>query len=619
MKKFRWLSLLCSLIMCFSVFGLAACDLGNLEPNDEIDPSDQVNASDYLKGITVIYEPEAKSEADKFVDGFTNTTMYFNQLLDRQFSMLADDILFRLYTVYGNTEDVNETISLKDKDSNNVTLLSGPTASYNRGDTILKYDGGYKLSNGNNANISGGINLTEPATYAAYIFDNSQGKYLLSYNSSVRSSKLTENFNFIGFDPFTNEASYCAIEGIKCSRDGENISFISDSSKAWKWSTPGYFKDRTSKYKDNLKMALSKVLSTGTVDVTDTYTSFNYDETAYQNNLSKIDHLGILNYDTKLIKQLIKYNIIGKDLIDEDNYALELLSNKFDITNFNKVIEKELYTTELDENALSELDKMHDYKAYELIVDSMVDTLVENAFTGTDVKIYTEMPRLQVKDIDYKDIDSESEPYWTTTGLQIKSIIYRPKQEMRLDVLIANFEQMEQEGTTYYANINITFVANGTQFKGSTTSTIKYGDQSSTEEREDSGSINPGDYSGKEDQELVDNTFEIEPVDLFEADLPEKQNGNVDQSALKWTAGYNGYEGIYSTINNPFEMVQSEESNSIASYYSAGNNYLELTFEYFTDEAMLNPCNETISTLKFRPIEMITFTWKDYDKDNTEE
>lgn len=618
MKKLRWLSLLCSLIMCFSVFGLVACDLGNLEPNDEIDSSDQVNTSDYLKGITVIYEPEAKSEGDKFVDGFTNTTMYFNQLLDRQFSMLADDILFRLYTIYGNTKDVIGTIDLRDKDSNNVTLLSGPTASYNMGDTILKYDEGYKLSNGNKVNaVTDVINLTEPATYAFYSFGNKgKGQYPLSYDPSG-TSNLIKNFNFIGKDP-TGIISNCAIEGIKCSRNGENITFILDTSKAWKWSTPGCFIDGTSGYKDNLKMALSKVLSTGTVDVTDTYTNFNFDETAYQNNLSKIDHLGILNYDTKLIKQLIKYNIIGKDLIDEDNYALELLSNKFDITNFNYVIE-DLYTAELDENALSELDKMHDYKAYELIVDSMVDTLVENTFTGTDVKIYTEMPRLQVKDIDYKDIDSESEPYWTATGLQIKSIIYRPKQEMRLDVLIANFEQMEQEDTTYYANINITFVANGTQFKGSTTSTIKYGDQSSTEEREDSGSINPGDYSGKEDQELVDNTFEIEPVDLFEADLPKKQNGNVDQTALKWTAGYNGYEGIYSTINNPFEMVQSDESNSIASYYSAGNNYLELTFEYFTDEAMLNPCNETISTLKFRPIEMITFTWKDYDKDNTEE
>lgn len=615
MKKFRWLSLLCSLIMCFSVFGLAACDLGNLDPNDEVDPADQVNASDYLKGITVIYEPEARSEDDKFVDGFTNTTMYFNQLLDRQLSMLADDILFRLYTIYGNTVDVDGTIYLKDKENDEVSLLSGPTASYKRGNTILKYDNGYKLSNGNNADINV-INLTEPSTYAFYSFgSNGEGRYRLSYDSSDKTSYLKKNFNFIGVN-ISNNVENCAITGVKFNR--ESGRFISDSSKAWKWSVSDNFIARTTEYKANLKMALSKVLSTGTVDVADTYTSFNYDETAYQNNLSKIDHLGILNYDTKLIKQLIKYNIIGKDLIDEDNYALELLSNKFDITNFNSVIE-DSYTAELDENSVAELDKMHDYKAYELIVDSMVDTLVENAFTGTDVKIYTEMPRLQVKDIDYKDIDSESEPYWTATGLQIKSIIYRPKREMRLDVLIPNFEQMEQEGTTYYANINITFVANGTQFKGSTTSTIKYGDQSSTEEREDSGSINPGDYSGKEDQELVDNTFEIESVDLFEADLPKKQNGNVDQTALKWTAGYNGYEGVYSTINNPFEMVQSEESNSIASYYSAGNNYLELTFEYFTDEAMLNPCNETISTLKFRPIEMITFTWKDYDKDNTEE
>ena len=94
------------------------------------------------------------------------------------------------------------------------------------------------------------------------------------------------------------------------------------------------------------------------------------------------------------------YNIIGKNLIDADNASRDLLASKATMENFTYTIEPastDGYTTE----QLAELDSMHNYKAYELVVNSMVDTLVANKFENYNVLIYPQMARLQTKNIPF--------------------------------------------------------------------------------------------------------------------------------------------------------------------------------------------------------------------------
>ena len=596
MKKLRYLSILFSLIMFFScsIF-LVACSPKGLDDGDEggsggsSSQEEDIEIKDYVQGITVLYRPEVGSLDDMYYDGFSAgigfgmTKTYFNDLADRQLSMLADDILFRLETVYGNGyESGYDSARLTDKDNNDVKLLNTESASYKFADTILKNDSGYKYADGTVANGTV-INLTDVASLA-YQLSTSLGT--MTYDATSTNA-LVKNFQFSG-----------AIAGSKYNRTGNSFT-SSDSSYAWKWSSTTQYTDRTASYKSNLKMALSEVLSTGVVDANKVATDFTFDQAKYTANLNKLTHLGILSYDAEVIKQMIKYNIIGKNLIDADNASRDLLASKTTMENFTYTIEPastDGYTTE----QLTELDSMHNYKAYELVVNSMVDTLVANKFSTQDVLIYPQMARLQTKNIPFSDMDrtekdedgnEQPAPYWTDTGLDIQSIILRPKNKMLLSLVIGQVEQNTDPAlTSLFARVNVNYVAGGVLHTGSTSLEVAYGDMSTTEplETPDMGDPSGGSTSGNLDGPNIpeapnNNDFQIDIEDMFGSQFADGEN--------PWLYTYNGYEGEFTTINNPFTMVQTD-SVSIATFYNAGNNYLEMTIEFFTDDALTAPLTE---------------------------
>ena len=154
MRKNKSLSLLCSLILAVSTLFLVAC--GGKDKTG-------IDVSKYISGITVLYMPEANTNDDKFTDGFTGNDMYFSNLLDRQFSMLADDILFRLNGVYG-TGYMADGIKLTDGENNDVTY-GAKIASYLKRDGIVPYVEGYKYSDGTVA-TEATLDISQPAAYA---------------------------------------------------------------------------------------------------------------------------------------------------------------------------------------------------------------------------------------------------------------------------------------------------------------------------------------------------------------------------------------------------------------------------------------------------------------------
>lgn len=583
MKKYKAIAFLCSLILTLSTLFLVACNPGG---DESIDPSK------FISGITVLYKPVAGSTDDEFVDGFTNNSMKFNALLDRQFSMIADDILFRLNGVYGSGY-MADGIRLTDASNNDVSYAT-KVASYLKKDGIMAYNEGYKYSDGSAASEAA-LDITQPAAYA-FTMHGADGAGLGTFTYSAASTNsLVKNFSFAG-----------AIGGTKFNRDTE-LSFIADVNKAWKWSNASYYIDRTTDYKKFVKNALSVILTTGIVDVEATATTFDIAETDYVNNLSNMSHLGILSYDKELIKQFIKYNIIGKDLIDADNAILESLQSKTTLTNFNYNIEPDATTLEsMTPEQIAELNTLHEYKAYEVIVDSIVETMLTNKFSETIVPIYPAAARLKFEHVKYSDMDvTETNENGQTTNKQywcekpnVVSVIIRPKAKHILGSIQGGLEYFgtkmkDAQGNELdeiFIKVNVTYMCYGKEYKGSTSTNVSYGSVSGESTLPEVDTSNNKTSSGvtgdKPDTGECPtiNEYRIYAQDVFEQQLKDEGRLTDDGNVIPpWIGRYEfDVDGAITTINNPFTMVQTD-SVSTAMYFNCGSNYIELSFEFFSD------------------------------------
>jgi hypothetical protein len=280
------------LTSCVGLGGMGGGDDGGSEEEEEAH-----TLGEAVSGIIVLYKPEANSADDKFVDGFGGGDKQFSYLIDRQISMLADDILVRLNAVYGSGLDVESTI-LTDKDENAVNMAMS-AATYLRKDTISKHDGEYKLSDG--TAVGSAINLNEAGTIANALYgSDGSGKGLLAYVEA--GNVLSKNFQFAG-----------AIGGAKLTRADKATGVLAATTggTAWNWGNQTYYVTGSSNitggtYKDYLRMALSDILANGYDYSTDkAYTDYSFNQAAYDENLKKIDHLGVGTADAEVIKKFI--------------------------------------------------------------------------------------------------------------------------------------------------------------------------------------------------------------------------------------------------------------------------------------------------------------------------
>ena len=633
MKKYKFLTIILSLFLCFSLFALTACSTGNLEDPDlggdsvedgggsssggddggdepEPEPEPDVATSDYFDGVVILFRPDPNSAEDRFTDGVTGTQMTFNQLLDRQISMLADDILNRLAGVYGTGYgSIEKVTELKDKDGISPEYQSIP-ASYVAKNAFATYDeveGGYLYSDGSVADGSY-FDLTQIASWANAVYTENG-----TLTNSINSTEIFKyNFGLInainGFSMKTKTRT--DEETPKWSFRGFNDNSDVAIEYQWNWNTNSdtiNHPDTNSlfmNYRDNLRLALSSLLLTGEYDADNSY---DFDQTTYDNNLSNIGHIGLLSYDKQVIKNFIKDVIIGKDLIDADNEALRLLNENFDLTNFTGIEPDAETLLTMTESERDVLDTMHTYKAYDLIVDAIVEQAASNTFDGV-APIYAEMPRLSSMYMSWEQIDAEAEAtgteFKTSTSLRINSIIILPKDIVRLNLALCFFEALTGD-KDFYAKVNINFVADDNSYTTSKNTPVKIGEQEVGDYEEGTG----GNSSGPNIPELSssDNTFLIEASDFGEKEdnpfyVGESEDGSTDLPFDPPEGMGDG--GIYefpiwsphnlpiddiTTFNNPYTM---EQSNSVSAtvYFDGGSNYMELSFEFFEDEGCTTPC-----------------------------
>ncbi len=616
MYKKRVLSIVISLFMVFSIFFLAACNPSKLPPTTSGDSSsggdgggdnddDTPATSDYIEGITILYRPDADSSNDKFKDGVTGEELTFNELLNRQISYLSYDILYRLVSLYGyGYEAVDQEINLQNNTPNSgVNLEYGlNTASYLSYNAIADYDNGdYIYQNGDYSGQSvedvltnfGYLDLTQPESWAKMLSNLG----VLNYDKTASFASPLNNFSF------TN-----AINGYNTralSRNDENDFKFSGFAIGslyripWNWNissstTTDYniTNEFFNAFFDSFKMAISSILVTGQYSLT---TDYEYNAFDYNGNLNSINHLGILSYEKNVLKDFIKDVIIGQDNITYDNEAKSnlLLNNTLNqFINIEPLINgNEIDTTTLlsmSEENLSILNKMHEYKAYELMVDTIVDRVVSHTFENTSdgTPIYAEMPRVLTSFISFEDIDEGGEEYFTDPSLNIQSIIFMPKDVMQLTFMLLNFQSYNNE-PTFYVNANITFVANGQSYSATQSTSVKPGEAGA-----DDG--NGG---------FVDNSFGVDVEDLFGSQFA---NGKIPL----WGA----YDGTrtdqITTLNNPYTISQ-EDSIATTINFDGGNNYIEMAFNFFEDSEMQNLLSTT-PQYGFGVIDF-DFEWEDFD------
>ena len=354
--------------------------------NEARKPAQKQNAADVFGGMKVSYAREKITDAD-------GTAKSFNEILDRQIDLLAQDILYRLTYVYGyNQTTHNRTQNAK------FTLKNGANN--------FTYQGNNAVANSNTllaaeqeavAELKT-INLNNIEDYQKSI-QNFSIDYLNNIGALNLTGAIEGRFMTIG-----------SVGGAKLLRDNADIE------KSWIWSkelTTSTYEDLATENNINaMKAAIAQTLAGETV---------NGNFATYQTTLAKINALGYENFDSEKLVNFIKSNVIGETLVNKDDeYASEFK------TKYNGILNDEtldgLYNETILVNNLCN-DSPRLYKGYSMVLSAIVSQAIGNTFENTTQRIYPAMNRYAVKSSEnLSAVVNEAQAY--------ESIVLMPKAEI---------------------------------------------------------------------------------------------------------------------------------------------------------------------------------------------
>ena len=616
MKKRKILNLICcfALVLC-STLMFAACDFTNPtpgyesessapEPDEETKPPSSgddsdieigddgevsggeiADFSDYFNGYVVLSNGDNTFEV---YDEVTGAKVKFNDLLDRQIDVLAQERICGLTYVYGynttthNRVEENSVLSIKksDDDSGYYTY-DGKAAIVNK-DRII-------------------INLSEPVNS-----DDMLREIIFNNPSDFQKSILINegNTNYLMYSGALNLVG--AIEGYNMTTTDDGLGSIDlslDREKSWNiTSTPSNYKTFSAIAKEEIKYGIAKAI---------------YGEETtlgYNQILDKINNLGFYEI-TKNTEQFDKIvnsiyrDIIGQELVNKDNeYANYFKNNhqgKINATAINTINEDESFNNE---------NNPRFYKGYSIVVPAIVSQAINNIFQGTGTSLYPTFARVNggLGTFDTYEItkpDGEVIQEMTTTGpLDLNSIILMPKQGSKpiaLNLQIATARDLKTgnkpsdagiNDLTCYAHdvvveleVNITYKVHGQDEPVFSQVIQPDGEDSATLTIDSKGYVPMiTDLSGLDkDGKPFDFTRKDEPGYLDQFKKPMDTNGEIlpftyifsiydyfpeDMPAFNNYDGYNPVTDTNTLFNNKFQ--KSEDSV----YLDAGPDYVQFTF-----------------------------------------
>lgn len=354
--------------------------------NEAKKPAQKQNAADYFGGMKVSYAREKITDAD-------GTAKSFNEILDRQIDLLAQDILYRLTYVYGyNQTTHNRTQNAK------YTLKNGEN------------DFSYQ---GNNAAVDSNklLALTDSVTDLRTVTIN-------NIDDFQKSITLVTGINYMLRNTALDISG--AIEGrnLYIVDDGsvKTLSPESDKSKQWNWYSDAnstYSEFATQSNVNKMKMAIAQVAANKAADG-------NYSEAAYNTALAEIGALGFDGFDNAKLVKFIKSNVIGDSLVNKDDeYASTIKTEYNGIIDDNSLVDIDGKTT-FTSNIATDSPRL--YKGYSMVLPAIVSQAIGNTFDGSEISLYPAMNRYAVQS--FETLNGANTPQ------KYASIVLMPKTEI---------------------------------------------------------------------------------------------------------------------------------------------------------------------------------------------
>lgn len=350
--------------------------------NEAKKPAQKQNAADVFGGMKVSYAREKITDAD-------GTAKSFNEILDRQIDLLAQDILYRLNYVYGTDGTSNYT---------------RPTDNYD-----LNYNFGDKKALIKPATILAEINAEHTENHSDTVVQANCLKCFQSALVSTSNHSLNKQNSIILVG---------AIQGYYTSLENETnvLQNIAVHNNGWNYYNK--FSDiQSSIAKTHFKYGIAKILAK------DLASSTNYNEAEYTKILNKITHLGF-NPDIKSDLETFIYNeIIGNQIATKDLSFFN--SNYFDKNSYTinaNFIMKAPYPGNTAYSEAENAASPRLYKGYNIVVPAIVERAIENTFDGSEISLYPAMNRYAVQS--FETLNGANTPQ------KYASIMLMPKTEI---------------------------------------------------------------------------------------------------------------------------------------------------------------------------------------------
>lgn len=355
--------------------------------NEAKKPAQKQSAADVFGGVKASYLRGNITDAD-------GTAKSFNEILDRQIDLLAQDILYRLTYVYGyNQTTHNRTQNAK------FTLKNGENDFSYQGKNAA-VDSNKLLAASQTATELTSVNIADINDFQKSVQAVNSNNYLLD----------AATINFVG-----------AIEGrymvVRKSGSSKMLNSAKTDNCAWSWYQDGastYSEISTKNNIDKMKMAIAQVAANKAADG-------NYSEAAYNTALAEIGALGFDGFDSAKLVKFIKSNVIGDSLVNKDDeYASTIKTEYNGIIDDNSLVEIDGKTT-FTSNIATDSPRL--YKGYSMVLPAIVSQAIGNTFENTTQRIYPAMNRYAVQSFDnLSAVANEAQAY--------KSIVLMPKAEI---------------------------------------------------------------------------------------------------------------------------------------------------------------------------------------------
>lgn len=391
--------------------GVCVCGKQKDEENPPVTTPDLKEISAYFSGVKIAENKQS------ITDNGINKT--FNDILDRQFSVLAEDILYRLYVTYGERTYGNGSYF------QNLTL-----------------NGGNYAFNGNSAKVVKSKILTDTENHTTI-------EHTFGANGELSHIDCISCYqkNFSGVQTRLTITRYLMIEGAISGKyhNWDSVVKALDSSNAdiYKWlygetddiwvdnDNDGLYEENNyanSKWNTDYRAAFKHELAK--IVYGDENTNSTYDEL-----LERINTTGFAADTEQKIIDTIYKKVIGENLVAEDLRIYNTFTED-DKSNIKR------WTDE------SEIEK-HYFKGYNITVPAIVKQALANTFENTSVNLYPVVSRQSVTVRNHFDGISVTE--------NTRNLVLMPKANTPVTKLAFEVSGSAEQSVT----LNFNIVANG--------------------------------------------------------------------------------------------------------------------------------------------------------------